>query len=176
MIYDIRKLGSVKFTSADMFFLDTNVILFLHHPPTTNYNRDKAELYSNFIAMLRKTKCSLCISSFNIQEAFHVVETVDLKAYRDAKNVEISRKAYRKKYRTETGVAQSSLWGQLKENYTIEDAIVNKNMLESFIKKYNEQYYDPIDYLFTENHPECCVVTDDPDFQSDDSLSVFTIA
>jgi len=174
MVFKIRSLDLWQFSASSVFFLDTNVLLDLHHPPSTGVDPVRADTYSNFIARLRKSGCSLRISSFNVQEAFHVVETLALKAYNDANNTDMKRKAFRKNFRSVTSIEQSSLWCQIKENYTIEDAVATKDMLESFIKSYNQHYCDPIDYLLTENHPSCAIITSDPDFSQDSSLSVFT--
>jgi len=174
MVFNISTLGSLKFKSSNVFFIDTNVILKLHHPPSSRVDPIRAGVYSNFITTLRKQGCSLCISSFNVQEAFYVVETIAYNTYKDSSSSDIKRKDFRKKYRSAIGGEESSLWNQLKENYIIENAVISREMLEAFIVSYNRQCYDPIDFLFTENHPECAVITSDPDFIQDPLLSVFT--
>jgi len=175
MFLDIRTINPVAYGPSDIFFLDTNVILYLHHPPSTASDPGKAGMYSNFIAQLRRAGCSLRISSFNIQEAFHVVETIALKDFNKKNSPpDISRKDFRKRFRSSVSVTQASLWTQFKNNYSIEDAIANQAMLESFINRYTHHFYDPIDYLFTTNHPTCSIITSDRDFSSDPTLTVYS--
>jgi len=174
MALNIRKVDLAKYGPSDIFFLDTNVILYLHHPPSATSNHRKAGPYSNFIAKLRQRGCSLRVSSFNIQEVFHVVETLAHDVYQKSSGMNVSRKKFRLQNRYNISVAQASLWNQLKANYCIENAIINQTMLESFIKDYNRHFYDPIDYLFTKNHPTCNIITSDQDFSSDPAITIFS--
>jgi len=122
-----------------------------------------------------KTGCTLRVSSFNIQEAFHVVETIALNDHNRNASLKVKRKAFRRQHRSRISMEQESLWSQMKNNYTIENAIIDRTMLESFIKNYTNNYYDPIDYLFTINHPSCNIITTDSDFSSDSSLALYTL-
>ena len=173
MVKRINTLSATSYGPSDVFFLDTNVILYLHHPPSTNSNISKAGAYSNFIARLRQSGCSLRISSFNVQEAFHIVETLAFKNYKSA-NANATRKTFRKQSRNQVGTMQSAMWSQLKGNYSIENALADKSMLESFIKNYVSHLYDPVDYLFAANYPTCNIITSDSDFSSDPAITVYT--
>jgi len=115
----------------------------------------------------------LRISSFNVQEAFHVVETLAFADYK-ATDANAKRKDFRKQYRSQVATMQLAMWGQLKANYLIEGAIANKSMLEDFIKNYVNHLYDPVDYLFVANHPTCNIITSDSDFSSDPAITVYT--
>jgi len=177
MVKRIGSLGKNSHSPSDIFFLDTNVILYLHHPQYVFGGSDKTRVYSNFIARLRRLGCSLRISSFHAQEAFHVTETLAYENYKKSVlNPErsIRRKEFRKQYRKQVGVTQSSLWNQLKSNYAIETSIIDEGMLETFIRDYGLYSYEPIDYLFTKNHPKCGIITSDADFESDSAIAVYT--
>ena len=178
MVKDIRTLDADSFSDSDAFFLDTNVMLYLHHPPSTQSNQRKAEIYSNFIAKLRNLGCSLHVSSFNVQEAFHVVEDIAFKGHNKMLENEgkkdMPKKRFRKEYRNQIGKLQASLWKQLRENYIIETASANREMLEAFVEDYTQHLYDPIDYLFTLNYPTCNIITADRDFSNDSTINVYT--
>jgi len=172
MVVDISTFDTTSFGPSDVFFLDTNIILYLHYPP---YNSAyKAVIYSNFIAGLQKSGCSLRVSSFNVQEAFHVIETLELNSYNSKQSTPLSRKSFRNKYRSYIGTQASALWSQIKSNYQIENAIINRDMLDEFINNYTHYRYDPIDYLLTANHPTCNIISSDYDFSSDPAISVYT--
>jgi DNA-binding transcriptional regulator YhcF (GntR family) len=156
------------------FFLDTNVVLYLHFPQSTNSDQARANTYSNFISDLRQKGCSLRISTLTVQEAFYAIETAAFLTYRNDTKTDISRKSFRRQQRNEVHTMQMSLWKQVKANYSIENASVNTDMLESFIEEYLHHYYDPIDYLLKSNYPELNIITNDGDFSNDASINVFT--
>ena len=170
----IRQLGAYAYGASDTFYLDTNVILFLHHPPSFNSSKIKAAAYSNFVGRLKKAGCNLCVSSLNVQEAFHAIETIAYNKHKSLSGLRTTRKEYRRRYRCFVLNQVQSLWVQLKENYSIMETSVTIDMLNSFIGGYEKHYYDPVDFLFTKNHLGCNVITDDGDFSADPIITMFT--
>jgi len=60
MVKSIVDLNTSSFTKSDVFYLDTNVLLYIHYPPLTHANQQKSRAYSNFIADLRSAQAVLC--------------------------------------------------------------------------------------------------------------------
>jgi len=66
-------------SNNDSFFIDTNVLSFLHY----GYNPDpvKVNTYSTFISSLLKKDVKLYVSVFNLQELLHIVEKLEYFKY-----------------------------------------------------------------------------------------------
>ena len=170
MVNYLQNVDVSLFNNSHVFFLDSNVILDIHHPPSSITNAHRAKKYSNFINKLRKQGCQLCVSSLNIQEVMHVVETIEFNNLTS----KVNRKEFRKKNRNNIAVKQVSLWNQIKQNYIILNAYLEKSMLNDYVCSYNCHSYEPVDFLFKKNHPMSNIITADKDFYDDKSLTVYT--
>jgi len=102
-----------------------------------------------------------------------VVETTAFKKYLKT-NPDTCRKAFRKSHRSSIATEVTSLWGQLKSNYDVDGESVAQGELEKFVQGYKSHLYDPIDFLVVANHPICNIITNDSDFSTDPTVTVYT--
>lgn len=70
MIYSINGQTHVK--PADEFFIDANVLYFLHSDKSVQNQKRLA--YLSFIKQLQENGNVLFVSSLNLQEVLHVIE------------------------------------------------------------------------------------------------------
>jgi predicted nucleic acid-binding protein len=166
------------FTEADTFFVDANVLIFLHNPLPES-KKERAAAYSDFIQKVKKDGCGLYVSILNIQEFFHVTEKLyhELYCKTEAVNIkEFNIKSYRSltSERNSLATKQQAFWSELKDFYKIVQEEIHHGDIDAFIAQYADHKYDPIDYIVTNHHKPVNIITNDRDFWNDEDIVTYT--
>ena len=173
----VKNIKNIKetYSSNSAFFIDTNILVFLHggFTYTSKHLLYKINKNSDFIQKLIRYKCKLYVSALNVQEVFHAMESMHYSEY-CRKNGECSKKQYRSyvNERNFLSYVHKSIWAQLSV-YEIIEETVNESKISKFIDSYKRHQYEPIDF-FVSMHAPMNVITDDKDFTKDSNITVYT--
>ena len=174
----VKRISGVDVSTIDkgeIFFVDANVLFAIHFELST-WSRDKIEAYSSFILELLKNGITICVSALNLQEVYHLVEKIECQNYIEA-HTGMKPKAYRRISAERSRIAQDlrNKHLEISEQYSIVPSLVNSNMIEDFIGKYESHSYDPIDFFTVKYNEKKCVnfITNDADFRRDSNINVY---
>ena len=180
-IYKISEVN-LKKLKYDYFLLDTNVLLWTFSF-MANDNDKRHCLFSNFISGLISTNKKLIVSSFNISEAFHVIEKSKRKIYNEKNNLNLTLKSYRTITDERKSVQNEiDLFYNQIQNIEQIDIIwdnYNEKILSSFVSTFYEINMDFYDFnlcCYSREKNNIPIVTFDNDLKYNKfDIPIFTI-
>ena len=181
-IQNIHNIDLSKLDSQAVFFLDTNILYFIHsgyYAPT----KTECVIYSSFVQHLLTKNSQICVSILNIQELLFGIENQEYYLYLDANS--LSKHSFTKKDFRNDSVQRlavknklSVVMKELESTYTIVDGSITASLAKRFIDDFTSHHYDPIDYFLVQNaqksNKTIMFVTDDKDFQFDPRINIIT--
>jgi len=177
MVIDIQHFDISSVSKEDSFILDTHVLLYIHRPQIDK--QGIAGEYSKFIQQLMQKKCSLIVSSINLQEALNVIECSCWERYNNglSKTKKVSRKVFRGiiSEREKVKVEQITFMNQIKQFYDIKAENISENELTDYTDNLERHRYDPIDYIVSAHYKEIGIITNDTDFTCDADANVYIL-
>ena len=171
-----------KVIDTDVFFLDTNILFFIHSGYYAQTTSEFVE-YSNIVEKILNNGNSIFVSALNIQELLNGIENKEYLLYLNANN--LNKKTFTKKhFRNDSTLrlnVKSKLLIAMQEiecAYNIVDGNISLSLTKDFVTNYENHHYDPMDYYFVKNtfdySDSITYITDDKDFQFDSSINVIT--
>lgn len=175
-VYSISNFDVTRIPEGSVFVLDTNVLFFLHSGYFSS-NPSAAD-YSNFVLKLLVEKCNIIVSTFSIQELFHIIEKKEHQKYCDKNSIKMHIKDYRKLSSERLNIKNilSVMMSEIKINYAIKNGSVDITNINSFIQSYDVHTCDPIDYILSQNFDlnTTFFVSDDKDFKTITGINLIT--
>lgn len=184
MVHDIigKSLSDLSITTDDIFFLDSNILLWLYGGYSINQlDIYKVSVYSSFVSLLMQSGVDLWTSAGNLQEVLNLVERREFELYKiRTGNRNLRKKDYRKipAERTNVKSKMNAVKSIILSLCDVKRLVITKEQINRFVSTVDSQYYDPMDFFVVENaiaNRRINILTDDRDFRNDNRISVFTV-
>jgi predicted nucleic acid-binding protein len=171
---DIATTNISGISPREKFFIDTNVLAFLHFGyPSPRLRPSKIAAYSNFISGLLGNGNDMYVSALTLQELLHLLERLECARAFGKVHVKTFRAMPAERAKLETRL--KSIVRQIYINYKIVDDTVGRADIDKIIKNYSGHSYDPMDFIVVDHHHGRCVnfITDDADFRNDNRIKAY---
>lgn len=179
----IQDFDITTIKDEDVFFLDTNILFFIHSGYYAQATIEFIE-YSNIVQKILSNGNSIYVSALNIQELLNGIENKEYLLYIKAngfKKSSFTKKDFRSNTSLRLNVKKKLLIviQEIENAYNIVDGgNISLSLTKNFATDYENHHYDPIDYYFVKNtfsHSKSITyITDDRDFQFDSNINVIT--
>ncbi|MBE2895736.1 type II toxin-antitoxin system VapC family toxin [Pasteurellaceae bacterium HPA106] len=180
----IMKISNISKSSlsGQKFFVDTNIWIYQTYVSgafLSEHSQKKAIKYSDFIQQVLSNNGKLFTSSLCLSELAHVIEKKSFENYK-VNNPNITLKKFRgiKTEREKVISIVSLAWEDIKSISTIIEINITKDNGNHIIDKLREaplDAYDAYYLLIMENNKISNILTDDKDFQTVQSIDVYSI-
>lgn len=167
----------------DVFFLDTNILFFIHSGYYMQTSSEFTE-YSNIVQRILSNGNSIYVSALNIQELLNGIENKEYLLYIRANSLNkhsFTKKDFRNNATLRLNVKNKLLIviQEIECAYNIvEGGNISLSLTKNFVTNYEKHHYDPMDYYLVKNtydySDSITYITDDKDFQFDSSINVIT--
>ena len=172
-----------KLDTKELFVLDANVLFWLYggySPGPADKDYVVAQEFSNFIAKLLQNGNPLGASVGNVQEVLNVIERTEFRLYQHAGGALQQKKAFRADPTQRRNVQKKvqATYNAICGACELFDVMLRQTELGQFVSDYTTHAYEPIDYFVAADvvaNGRLNYITNDPDFQKDTRLNVYTM-